>query len=191
MKEPKLLLCDLDSTLAVKWEPALLPGRAAALAEAGWPVAVITNQGGVHAGYHWRQHEPDRGARYPTVGSLRERLEAVTAALAQVQAVYLAFYVGHDEYGLPAQHDDVRVKLETGVPFHGSWSPGWRKPNAGMICQACRDFDVDPRESWFLGDADDDRDAAATLGVPFLRVGETAWDEGFLLEQWETLQTKR
>jgi histidinol phosphatase-like enzyme len=191
MNEPRLLLCDLDSTLAVKWEPELLPGRAAALARAGWPVAIVTNQGGVHAGQYWREREPERGRRYPTVASLQERLEAVTAALPQVQAVYLAFYVGHEEYGYPAEREDVVVKLASGVPFHGSWSPGWRKPNGGMLCQACRDFGIDPRQTWFLGDAEDDRDAAATLGVPFLRVGETAWDEAFLLQEWETIQSGR
>ena len=188
MKAPKLLLCDLDSTLAVKWEPALLPGRAEALALAGWPVAIVTNQGGVHAGYHWRKKEPERGERYPTVESLRERLEAITAALPQVQAVYLAFYVGHDEFELPPERDDVRFRLAGGVPFHGSWSPGWRKPNAGMLCQACRDFDVDPREVWFLGDAEDDRDAATTLGMPFSRITEAAWEERFLVAEWMKLE---
>lgn len=191
MSEPRLLLCDLDSTLAVKWEPELLPGRAAALARASWPVAIVTNQGGVQAGEYWRQREPERGARYPTVTSLQQRLEAVTAALPQVQAIYLAFYVGHDEYGNPAQRDDVMVTLSTGVPFHGSWSPGWRKPNGGMICQACRDFGIDPREAWFLGDADDDRDAAATLGVPYSRIDTAAWDEAFLLQTWEAILARR
>lgn len=188
MKAPKLLLCDLDSTLAVKWEPELLPGRAEALARAGWPVAIITNQGGVHAGYHWRKEEPERGERYPTIPSLQARLEAITTTLPQVQAVYLAFYVGHDEYALPSERNDVIVMLDSGVPFHGSWSPGWRKPNGGMLCRACCDFDVDPRDAWFLGDAEDDRNAAATLGVPFSRITETAWEESFLVEQWRKLE---
>lgn len=190
MKEPKLLLCDLDSTLAVKWEPELLPGRAQALARAGWPVAIVTNQGGVHAGYHWEQVEPERAARYPTASSLRVRLEQVSAALPQVKAVYLAFYVGHDEYMLPERRDDVITTLDTGVPFHGSWSPGWRKPNGGMLCQACRDFGIDPREAWMLGDAEDDRNAAATLGMPFGPVTEAVWPEGFLIEEWERLHAR-
>jgi histidinol phosphatase-like enzyme len=187
MKSPKLLLCDLDSTLAVKWEPELLPGRAEALARAGWPVAIVTNQGGVHAGYHWGQHQPERAERYPTIASLQARLEVVTRSLPQVKAVYLAFFVGHEEYGLPAERDDVLAPLSSGVPFHGSWSPGWRKPNGGMICQACRDFGIDPREAWFLGDAEDDRNAAATLGVPFFRIEEGVWEESFLVDQWQKL----
>lgn len=191
MNEPKLLLCDLDSTLAVKWEPALLPGRVEALARAGWPVAIVTNQGGVHAGYHWRQEEPERAERYPTVASVRERLEVITAALPEVKAVYLAFHVGHDEYALPAVRDDVLTTLQRGVPFHGSWSPGWRKPNAGMLCQACRDFGVDPRETWMLGDAEDDRNAAATLGIPFRPVAEGEWAQTFLIEEWERRQARR
>lgn len=191
MKEPKLLLCDLDSTLAVKWEPELLPGRAQALAWAGWPVAIVTNQGGVHAGHHWQRAEPERAARYPTVVSLQERLERVSAALPQVKAAYLAFYVGHDEYRLPEERGDIRTTLETGVRFYGSWSAGWRKPNGGMLCQACRDFGIDPREAWMLGDAEDDRKAAATLGVPFRPVTEGAWPESFLVEEWERLQASR
>ncbi|MDT8306545.1 MAG: HAD hydrolase-like protein, partial [Anaerolineae bacterium] len=90
-----------------------------------------------------------------------------------------------------SERSDVITTLDTGIPFHGSWSSGWRKPNGGMLCQACRDFGIDPRDAWMLGDAEDDRNAAATLGVPFRPVVEDAWPERFLLDEWERLQTSR
>ena len=179
--KPDLLLCDLDGTLAVKWEPDILPGRLEELARLDRPVAIVTNQGGVHAGYAWRARgEPERAAGYPTVESIIERLEAVTEAVPQVRRAYAAFYVGHDGYPLPEERDDVITTLSTGVPFHASWRPSWRKPSAGMLHRACCDFGIAPYNALMLGDSDDDKNAAARLDITFRRVTNQDWDPGFL-----------
>lgn len=180
--KPDLLLCDLDGTLAEKWKPAILPGRVEALARLDRPVAIVTNQGGVHAGHAWRvRGEPERAASYPTVETIVERLTAVAVALPQVKRAYVAFYVGHDGYPLPENREDVVTLLEGGVFLHGSWRSSWRKPSAGMLHRACCDFGVPPYKALMLGDSDDDRQAAARLDISFHRVSDAQWEPGFLV----------
>ena len=179
--KPKLLLCDLDGTLAVKWEPELLGGRLAELKRLNVPVAIVTNQGGIHARYAWEKRgQMDRAEDYPTLSTITQRLTAVTRQLSLIQRAYVAFYVGHDDYPLPKEREDVVRTLATGALFHGSWAPEWRKPNPGMLLQACRDFGVLPADAIMVGDSEDDRNAAAALNVPFISVGEAAWSLGYL-----------
>jgi FMN phosphatase YigB (HAD superfamily) len=177
---PAAILFDLDGTLALKWEPTLLEGRLAVLQELAVPVAIVTNQGGIHARYGWlARGKPERSAAYPTVASLLERLTAVTRQLPMIERTYAAFYVGHDDYELPPDTADVYETLPTGVPFHGSWSPEWRKPRPGMLRQACTDLGVAPASALMVGDREDDEGAAAALGMSFVRVDEQSWRVDF------------
>lgn len=179
--KPKLLLCDLDGTLAVKWEPELLDGRLAELKRLNVPVAIVTNQGGIHARYAWEARDrPDRTEPYPTLSSLARRFTDITRQLPLVERVYAAFYVGHDDYPLPEEREDVIRTLPTGALFHGSWAPEWRKPNPGMLRQACRDFGISPADALMVGDSEDDCNAATALSIPFISAGEEAWSSGFL-----------
>lgn len=179
--KPKLLLCDLDGTLAVTWEPDLLSGRLAELQRLKVPAALVTNQGGIHARYAWEKRgRPDKAEKYPNLSSLTQRITDVTQQLPLIQRVYVAFYVGHDDYPLPEDREDVVRTLPTGVLFHGSWEPEWRKPAPGMLRQACRDFGITPSDAVMIGDRDDDRDAAAALNMPFVPVDEQEWVAGFL-----------
>lgn len=176
----KLLLLDLDGTLAVKWRPDLLPGRLEELGRLNIPVAIVTNQGGVHARYHWEvQGEARRAEKYPTVEGLLRRLEEVTRQVPQIQRAYIAFHVGHDSYQLPDDRRDVVELLSTGVVVHGAWDPAWRKPAGGMIRQACCDLGVDTQHAVMAGDNEVDRQAAHNAGnVRFISVDETRWQQG-------------
>lgn len=179
--KPKLLMCDLDGTLALKWQPVLLDGRFTELKRLNLPVVIVTNQGGVHAHYAWQARDrPDRAAEYPTLAAVQRRLTAVTRQLPMVHYVYAALHVGHDDYPLPEENDDIVRTLPTGTPFHASWNPSWRKPDTGMLKRACADFGIAPHEALMVGDREDDWDAAAALGMPFVRVNEEAWQPGFL-----------
>jgi len=42
-----------------------------------------------------------------------------------------------------------------------------RKPKPGMLLQAAKDFDIDLKESWFIGDRQSDMDAAKSAGCRF------------------------
>jgi len=57
---------------------------------------------------------------------------------------------------------------------HG-WDAGCdcRKPRAGMLYQAQRDFHLDLTRTWFVGDDERDAEAAEAAGCPFTAVGET------------------
>jgi histidinol phosphatase-like enzyme len=177
---PAAVLFDLDGTLALKWAPTLLDGRLAVLQQLSIPTAIVTNQGGIHARYGWlARGEPERAVAYPTVVSLLERLAAVTRQLPMIDRTYAAFYVGHDDYKLPPDTADVQEILPTGVPFHGSWSPEWRKPRPGMLRQACTDLGVSPAAALMVGDNEDDAGAAAALGMAFVRVDEASWPSDF------------
>jgi histidinol phosphatase-like enzyme len=180
MDNIKLLLLDLDGTLAIKWKPDLLPGRLDELERLDIPVAIVTNQGGVHARYHWEaQGETERAKKYPTVERLLQRLEEVSQQVPQIQRAYIAFYVGHDSYKLPDDRRDVVHTLSTGVVVHGAWDPAWRKPAGGMIRQACCDLDVEPAHVVMAGDNEVDRQAAHNAGnVRFVPVDDSPWEEG-------------
>jgi phosphoglycolate phosphatase-like HAD superfamily hydrolase len=177
---PTAILFDLDGTLAVKWGPTLLDGRLVALQQLSVPMALVTNQGGIHARYSWlARGEPERAANYPTIESLLERLTAVTSQLPMIDRAYAAFYVGHDDYERPDNTADVHETLPTGVPFHGSWSPDWRKPQPGMLRQACLDLGVAPTAALMVGDNEDDANAATALSMSFIRVNEQTWSPDF------------
>ena len=181
MARPKLYLFDLDSTLAVKWKPELLPGRVEELEGLEQPAAIVTNQGGVHARYGLEQRgEMERAAGYPTVETVLKRLTQITRQLPAIERAYVALYVGHDGYPLPPQRGDVVQNLETGVVVRMAWDPAWRKPAGGMLRQACCDFGVALDEALMFGDRDDDRDAARNANVRYVPVDEAAWEAGFL-----------
>lgn len=42
-----------------------------------------------------------------------------------------------------------------------------RKPKSGMLLQAAKDFDIDLKKSWFIGDRQSDMDAAKSVGCRF------------------------
>jgi FMN phosphatase YigB (HAD superfamily) len=178
---PELFLFDLDSTLAVKWEPELLGGRAAELERLPRPAAIVTNQGGVHARYAWEaRDEPERAAKYPSLETIMARITAITRQLPMIQRAYAALHVGHNKYPLPENREDIIETLASGALFHASWQRSWRKPKPGMLRQACLDFGVTPAQALMVGDREDDEVAAAALGMPFIQVGEEVWQPGFL-----------
>ena len=118
----------------------LLPGAAAAirrLNEAGLPVVVVTNQGGV-------------AMEYMTVEDLdavQDRMDEQLAALgAHVDAVYGA--LAHPE-------GKVRALRKESL---------YRKPAAGMFYQASDDLEIDLEASTMVGDATTDIAAGRNAG---------------------------
>lgn len=183
MEIPELLLCDLDGTLAVKWKKELLPGVQSELARVDRPVAIVTNQGGVHARYAWEQRgNEERAAPYPTLETIQERITEISRRVPQVERAYAALFVGHYGYEMPEPAPDVVVELPTGILFHASWRPAWRKPETGMLQQACHDFGVLPADALMLGDSEDDQGAAERMNIPFIRVSDEWWQPGVLGE---------
>jgi D-glycero-D-manno-heptose 1,7-bisphosphate phosphatase len=120
----------------------LTPGAAAAvrrLNQAGWAVAVITNQSGVARGLY------DEAA----VGGFHA---AMDAALVQAGAHIDAWYY------CPFHPDAV-------VPAYRHADHPDRKPNPGMVLRALADFAVPPARAFLIGDQASDIEAARRAGV--------------------------
>ena len=108
------------------------------LNEAGIPVIVITNQSGVARGYFGETDVQQFHAH------VQEQLRALDA---HVDAFY---YCPHHPQGTVAE---FAIACDC------------RKPKPGMLERAARDFAVDRRRSFLIGDKDDDVAAAAAFGV--------------------------
>ena len=108
------------------------------LNEAGIPVIVITNQSGVARGYFGETDVQQFHAH------VQEQLRARGA---HVDAFY---YCPHHPQGTVAE---FAIACDC------------RKPKPGMLERAARDFAIDRKRSFLIGDKDDDVAAAAAFGV--------------------------
>jgi D-glycero-D-manno-heptose 1,7-bisphosphate phosphatase len=125
----------------------LIAGAGAALKQlhaAGWRIAVVTNQSGVARGLF------PESALVGVETRLRELLAEFDVPLA-------GFFCcpHHPESTIPefAIHCDCR------------------KPAPGMILNACKTFEVDPRECWVVGDSLCDVEAGRNAGCRTILVG--------------------
>jgi D-glycero-D-manno-heptose 1,7-bisphosphate phosphatase len=120
----------------------LVEGAAAAvrrLNDAGWTVAVVTNQSGVARGLYDEAQ----------VGVFHAAIEAALAAAgAHVDAWYFC----------PFHPDAV-------VPAYRHADHPDRKPNPGMVLRALADFTVPPARAFLIGDQPSDLEAARRAGV--------------------------
>jgi D-glycero-D-manno-heptose 1,7-bisphosphate phosphatase len=108
------------------------------LNEAGIPVIVVTNQSGVARGYFGETDVHQFHAH------VQEELRARDA---HVDAFY---YCPHHPQGTVAE---FAIACDC------------RKPKPGMLEQAARDFVIDRKRSFLIGDKDDDVAAADAFGV--------------------------
>ncbi len=96
------------------------------LNEAGVPVIVVTNQSGVARGYFTEEM---------VQGVHRRIADELAAQSARIDALYYCPH--HPDAPLPAYHQVCRC----------------RKPEAGMVEEAARQFHIDPTWSYVVGDS--------------------------------------
>lgn len=113
--------------------------------EAGFRIAVVTNQAGVARGYYQEQ-DVKRLHRY-----LNEQLQKHCGA--QIDAFYYCPH--HPEAGLAGYRKDCHC----------------RKPDIGMFEQAGQRFAVDKKHSWMIGDKLIDVLAGRNYGIRTVLVG--------------------
>lgn len=155
MNDPKLIIFDVDRTLtatksgkmfrktADDWQ--WLPGRIEKLCELktqGVHLAVATNQGGVAFGY-MKQED-----------ILAELTRMIKEAGIPTGGLYICY-----------THPNASIEQY-------KYEDGRRKPGPGMLLDAMRDFDSDPDETLYVGDRQEDKDAAEAAGVDF----QWSWD---------------
>jgi HAD superfamily hydrolase (TIGR01662 family) len=159
----KLVVFDVDGTLAETYKTKLLPGVGGWFerrpAEPG--VAIATNQGGVGLRY-WMEHEGFGNPKaYPTRDRIIYRMR-VLARLLRVPWKYV--YVAFAYRNKKGEAGPVPPEFAED-PY---WRHDWRKPEAGMIRQAMADQGVTASETLMVGDREDDRGAAELAGVAFM-----------------------
>jgi D-glycero-D-manno-heptose 1,7-bisphosphate phosphatase len=164
------VFADRDGTLCVEKnylsdpdELELIPGAAdgiALLRRAGFAVVVVTNQAGVARGFF------DESAVDAVNQRLVELLESEGAA---VDGVYYCPH--HSENGKGKYRVDCNC----------------RKPKPGMLQRAARDFDLDLKNSYVVGDKVSDVGAAATANC----IGGILVLTGYGVEHREKLERER
>lgn len=164
-KNTKLIIFDLDGTIAKPFGQELLPGVAewfaAWQADGRIPnIALATNQGGVAYRFYALELEQENAGKYPTQEEVEGRVYSLAAQLGiDPLLVYMAF--GY-QFG-PGQW--VRTPIDSvGDP---RWGRNWRKPNPGMLQTALTDCQLTPAQALMVGDQESDKQAAIAAGVPF------------------------
>lgn len=178
LENKKLIIFDMDDTLTNGWSTELLPHvqvwfdkRPAAL-----KVAIATNQGGVSLREWMQQEQWGEPQKYPTAAEIRSRVAAVMKAL-DIPLACVAFAY-QDSTGKWAP-------IKTKAPPHEansiltSYQPSWRKPAPGMMHILQERLDVgDNTAVLFVGDSQEDKQAAANAGVAHLHPADFfGWPE--------------
>lgn len=131
----------------------LLPGALEAcrrLADAGYVLVVITNQGGVARG----------GGSTRDIDNCNTRLRALLSPTEHESELPEAFRASVISACYSAPHHPTGNVPPFDDEHH------WRKPGPGMIEAAARELGLDLARSWMVGDKQRDLDAAAGAGVP-------------------------
>ena len=178
--EPKLIIFDIDGTIAKSWTDELLPGVARFFdlvfhngCRNRPRIALATNQGGVGLRCWMETDEWGNPEDLPTQADAESRCNAIAASLAGAAPLplYISFtYQAKNGKWAPTPpegRNDAR------------WSPNWRKPAPGMLIQAMRDAGVTPAETLMIGDRPEDQQAAAAAGCSFI------WAQKFFARGWE------
>lgn len=179
----RLIIFDVDGTLAVKYTLNLLPGVAEffelALDEdcaPGLRLAIATNQGGVGMRYWMETGNFGRPKRYPTLSQIERRMAGLMKKLGSEHIpVYVSFRY-QDKEGQWAP-------VPPGEEANPRWSATWRKPEPGMLLQAMLDAGVSAEETLFVGDSPDDHGAARAAGCLFIGA------EAFFSRDWSNCET--
>jgi len=101
------------------------------------PIVIVTNQGGVQAGYHTQ--------------------EEIEAKLTKVEAELVTFLRGNFEYKYP-------VEVYSYAAYADNY---YRKPLPGMAYQAACEIGLDLSKSHMIGDMESDRQFAKNAGMSF------------------------
>jgi len=121
------------------------------LQDAGFRIAIVTNQSGVARGYFDE----------PALAGVEQRMRDLFAAGGVELAAFA--YCPHHPDGVVAGY---AIECEC------------RKPRAGLITRLAEQLGVDPAECWMVGDILDDIEAGATAGCRTVLVDvghETEW----------------
>jgi histidinol phosphatase-like enzyme len=194
---------DLDGTLVEPFKTVPLPGARLLcefLAAKSIPLVICTNQAGPMWGVLTKQE------KYPTPEMLATTLFQISSALklSTMEVVWCLsindprFYQQPERwppeqiewslYGIRERLQSSLWALQRGFgdrhTFHVHDMLEWRKPKPGMLLKAANLFGVPTNAGLFLGDMQEDQDAANAAGMPFLSI-----DKNNSVEQFADVQS--
>lgn len=190
LNQHKLLIFDVDGTIADRDSGQLLPGRreffialAAEHTRGQAPsIALATNQGGVGFRHWLRTTQPPwftekseaeqakQLAIYPTQTQAEIRLNDLVEKISRLAQQRLFHYIS---FAWQFKSNSLWADIPPGAEKDIRWSRDWRKPNPGMLEQAIRDTSILPRQTLMVGDKITDILAGEAAGCA------TAWAKDF------------
>lgn len=163
MLEYDLILFDIDGTIADRDTNELLPGVYWWFSQHAHAcsLAFITNQGGVGL-RNWMEAggfgEPDK---FPTEEQVLDHIHKVLSSLPNGP------YKHYVCYAYQSKKSGKWSPIPEGKEEDSKWSPVFRKPNPGMLMAAIVDFDAERTRTLFVGNSEEDEEAALQAGVAY------------------------
>jgi HAD superfamily hydrolase (TIGR01662 family) len=160
----RLLLFDVDKTIAELYQPQLYPEaaeffRLLAQRDDRPHVALVTNQGGPAMRYWMLRDGFGAPEKYPTVAQVQERLDGLIAQIPMPTGLYVAY--AHQS------NKGIWSPVPPEAAGDPSWSRAWRKPQPGMILSAMAEYGMEATAVLMVGDKASDQEAAAAAGVAY------------------------
>lgn len=169
----KLIIFDIDGTLQEKFSNELMPHVAAWFE--WWnslprehtlyhcKIAFATNQGGVGLRMILERQGKD-ASKYPTRDQVIDRLHALSRQLTGDQHAIMA---------VAALNYQDKFSGEWAIDYDPEqhfewWNPDFRKPAAGMLNFIMDVQGVGAADTIFVGDSEDDQNAAVAAGIQFI-----------------------
>lgn len=134
----------------------------------GYTIIGITNQGGCDT------INRDTGKPLKSLEDAIAEQHYTLALIPQLEAIYfcpdmkgqLCWIVEKTGFQFLVSDLDTRISDSENLVLEGS--KVYRKPGAGMIYRAVKDFEIDLTKSWMIGDRPEDEQAAAAAGLNFM-----------------------
>lgn len=174
--EIKLVIFDVDGTLCDRDTTEIYPHMIEKLkivAERGLKVALATNQGGVGLRYWMITGGFGEPEKYPGELTATQRVRTIADQIKAITGDWCAIYISF-AYQSKSSGNFGPIPPESALDLR--WSPYWRKPSPGMLEAAIAYGGTAPRWALFIGDSDEDREAAERVGCHFCPVGD--------IDQW-------
>jgi HAD superfamily hydrolase (TIGR01662 family) len=170
MQKPKLIIFDIDGTLAAFNSTEPLPGvREWFDAHYGEQTVILcSNQGGVGLREWMQSGNFGQPEKYPTKADVQARMAAIRAALGVEPRTLVC-------YRYQAFNSKKWCPIPADVPNEELiyWQQAWRKPEPGMLIYAMELAGVKPEETLMVGDMAEDELAAQAAWCSF------EWAEDF------------